>query len=296
MSDVVYEIFPAIGIARVGNAPESFYIGPEQAGGLPILPDEPARPFSASDFRDSEGRLRRQAARFRIWRRATGAEFEEVTLDTKDVREIRWTVHLANKKASWYRFQTSKGQHGYGPNHPLRNAQQQSAEDRRRLIIDPGPRTIAGRGAGGAEAPVEFSRATIPSTYKSGNFPPATLKPHAIETLGALRTDGSGRLLMLGGFGHSGSLHEPPALTDYANNDGWWDDISDGPVRATVQLANGEVIEAKPAWVLVAPPAYAPQIGNLVTLYDTMFDTAVRHLGSRPDIFENGLWKAGREG
>jgi hypothetical protein len=37
---------------------------------IPILPDEPARPFSASDFRDSEGRLRRQAARFRIWRRA----------------------------------------------------------------------------------------------------------------------------------------------------------------------------------------------------------------------------------
>jgi hypothetical protein len=296
MSDVVYEIFPAIGIARVGNAPESFYICPEHAGGLPILPDEPARPFSASDFRDSEGRLRRQAARFRIWRRAPGAEFEEITLDTKDVREIRWTVHLANKKASWYRFQTSKGQHGYGPNHPLRNADRQSAEDRRRLIIDPGSRSIAGRGAGGAEAPVEFSRATIPSTYKSGNFPPATLKPHAIETLGALRTDGSGHLLMLGGFGHSGSLHEPPALTDYANNDGWWDDISDGSVRATVQLANGEVIEAKPAWVLVAPPAYAPQIGNLVTLYDTMFDTAVRHLGARPDIYENGLWKAGREG
>jgi L-Lysine epsilon oxidase N-terminal len=32
MSDVVYEIFPAIGIARVGNAPGSFYIGPELAG------------------------------------------------------------------------------------------------------------------------------------------------------------------------------------------------------------------------------------------------------------------------
>src|SRR4029453_1308572 len=144
MSDVVYEIFPAIGIARVGNAPESFYICPEHAGGLPILPDEPARPFSASDFRDSEGRLRRQGARFRIGGRAPGAEFEEITLDTKDVREIRWTVHLANKKASWYRFLTSKGQHGYGPNHPLRNAELQSPDDRRRLIIDSGPRRISG--------------------------------------------------------------------------------------------------------------------------------------------------------
>jgi L-lysine epsilon oxidase-like protein len=259
MSAVVYEIYPAIGIARVGNAPESFYLGPERAGGLPIPPDAATRAFGASDFRDSEGRLRRQAARFRIWRYATGAEPVEVTLDTEDVREIRWTVHLANKKASWYRFLTSKGQHGYGPNHPLRNAELQSPDDRWRLIIDPGPRSITGRTA----APVDFSAATIPPGYRWGNFPPATLKPHAIETLGTLRTDSSGRLLVLGGFGHSGSLHEPPALTDYANNDGWWDDVSDGPVWATVRLATGEVIEAKPAWALVAPPAYAPQIGNL---------------------------------
>src|SRR6185369_298380 len=98
------------------------------------------------------------------------------------------------------------------------------------------------------------------------NFPSPALKPHAIESLGALRTDGLGRLLVLGGFGHSGSLAQTPALTDYANNDGWWDDVSDGPVRATIRLTNGEIIEAKPAWALVAPPAYAPQIRNLVTL------------------------------
>src|SRR6185369_3478809 len=139
------------------NAPTAFYIGPEVAGGLPILPDEPARAFTAADFRDSEGRLQRQAARFRIWRRTPGSEPEEVTLDTQDVREIRWTVHLANKKASWYRFLTLKGEHGYGPNHPLRNMEQQGTDDRRRLIIDPGPRGITGRNAGGAAAPVEFS-------------------------------------------------------------------------------------------------------------------------------------------
>jgi hypothetical protein len=292
MSDAVYEIFPALGIARVGNAPEAFHIGPEQACGLPILPDGPARAFTAGDFRDSEGRIQRQAARFRIWRRAPGGEPEEVTLETRDVREIRWSVHLANKKASWYRFLTTKGQHGYGPNHPLRNAEVRSPEARRRLVIDPGPRSIAGREA----APVEFSRATIPAGYAGGRFPPETLKPHAIETLGTLRTDGAGRLLVLGGFGHSGSVRDPAALSDYANNDGWWDDISDGPVQASIRLANGEVIEAKPAWALVAPPAYAPQIGNLVTLDDLMFDTAVRHLGSRPDIHEHGHWKGGADG
>ncbi|MGH8224137.1 MAG: LodA/GoxA family CTQ-dependent oxidase, partial [Woeseiaceae bacterium] len=106
MTDVTYEIFPAMGIARVGNAPDTFYIGPEHAGGLPIVPGEPARAFKADDFRDSEGRLQRQAARFRIWRRAPGAAPEEITLDTQNVREIRWTVHVANKKASWYSFQT----------------------------------------------------------------------------------------------------------------------------------------------------------------------------------------------
>jgi len=174
-SDVVYEMFPAVGIARVGNAPESFYIGPEHAGGLPILPDEPARPFSASNLRDSEGRLRRQAARFRVWRRAPGAEFEEVTLDTKDVRAIRGTVHPANK-ASWYRLQTSKGQRGYGPNHPLRNAERQSAEDRQRLIIDLGPRSIAGRGAGGigvAEIASPPSRTVTSAAVRAGAHPAA---------------------------------------------------------------------------------------------------------------------------
>ncbi len=292
MADAVYEIFPAIGIARVGNAPDAFYIGPEQGCGLPILADGSGRAFEASDFRDSEGRLQRQAARFRIWRRLPGAAPEEITLDTSGVQEIRWTAHLANKKSSWYRFQTVKGQNGYAPNHPLRNADVANPEDRWRLIIDPGPRNIAGRDA----APVEFSRSTIPPGYKGGSFPPDTLKPQTIETLGTLRTDAEGRLLLLGGFGHSGSSREPAALTDYANNDGWWDDIADGPVRATIGLASGETIDAKPAWALVAPPAYAPQVGNLVTLDDLVFDVAVRFLGARPDIHEHGQWKGGPQG
>lgn len=38
MSNTVYSIVPAIGIARVGNAPTAFYIGPETEGTLPTLP------------------------------------------------------------------------------------------------------------------------------------------------------------------------------------------------------------------------------------------------------------------
>jgi hypothetical protein len=113
MADETYEIYPAIGIARVGNAPEAFYIGPETAGGLPLPADGSTAPFGAGDFRDGEGRVKRQAARFRVFRSAPGQAPLEITLDSPAVKEIRWTVHLANKKASWYCFQTSRGQHGY---------------------------------------------------------------------------------------------------------------------------------------------------------------------------------------
>ena len=48
--------------------------------------------------------------------------------------------------------------------------------------------------------------------------------------------------------------------------------------------------------MLVGPPAYAPQIGNLVSLDDLICDTAVRFLGARPSIYEHGLWKTGAAG
>jgi len=294
MGERRYAIFPSIGIARVGNAPKDFYIGPETYRGLPILPGAAGQPFKPKHFRDQDGLLRRQAARFRVFRE-TDSGTEELTLDTPDVVHIHWTVHLANKKATWYQFQTSQGEQGYASNHPLRNPDKTTVDERRRLIIDPGPREIAGRSAGG-NGEVSFSRNTIPPGYKGGSFPPPTLKPLGIDTLGSLQTDAQGRLLVLGGSGGSGSIDDQPALPTYANNDGWWDDTSDGPVRATIVLASGERIEAAPAWVIVAPPKYAPQLANLVTLYDTIFDVAVRLQGARPDLYANGLWNGGATG
>lgn len=285
-----YSIYPAIGVARVGNAPDAFYIAPESEGALPTKPD--GAPIDQNGFRDSNGRLLRQAARFRIYRSIDGGTPEEVTLSTPGVSSIRWTVHLANKKASWYEFQTSKGEDGYAPNHPLRNAKQTSQAERQALVIDPGPRTTFGIEAD----PVPFSRDTIPHGYPGG-FPPETLEPYSIDTLGELRTDAQGRLLVLGGYGRSGSEIDPPQIAQYANNDGWWDDTSDGPVSARVIFENGDPdIVIADAWALVGPPGYAPQIPNLVTLYDTIFDIVTRKQGLRPDIFENGFWKSGPDG
>lgn len=283
---VEYKIFPAIGVARVGNARESFYIGPETYRGLPINPD--GNPFTERDFRDENGALRRQAARFRVYRINNGVA-EEVTLQTAGVQSIEWNVHLANKKPSWYEFQAGEGEHGYASNHPLRNSK---VTNRHELLIDAGPRQISGARRAG----VRFDKESVPQGYNGAHFPPGPLYPmnDSISTLGELRTDNSGRLLVLGGHGISGSTNKEP-IQNYANNDGWWDDTSDGPVSATVVLSTGERIVAEPAHVVVAPPKYAPQLANLVTLYDTIFDAMVRS-GYYPEIYAGGFWKSGPNG
>ena len=54
----VFKIHPAIGVARVGDSPDDFFIGPERIG------EEPNPP---GGFKDSQCRIKRQAARFRIF-------------------------------------------------------------------------------------------------------------------------------------------------------------------------------------------------------------------------------------
>ncbi len=278
-----FKIYPPIGIARVGDSPTAFYVGPEVYRGLPTTVD--GKPIDEKELRDDgrhnhqdKGKMARQAARFRVFR-----DGQEVTLDTPGVKSITWTVHLANKKASWYAFQTNEGELGYASTHPLRNP---SVTDRQSLMIDAGPRHISGRATSG----VHFDAASAPANYTGVNFPSGPLKPvgKAIETLGELRTDSHGRLLVLGGLGVSGTTNETVEIGNYANNDGWWDDTSDGPVSAEIVTDKG-TFTASAARVLVGPPSYAPQIPNLVTLWDTIFDQAVR-AGHYPDIQRNGIW------
>jgi hypothetical protein len=117
-----------------------------------------------------------------------------------------------------------------------------------------------------------------------------------IKTLGELQTDGDGRLLVLGGFGIAGTASTDYAITDFANSEGWWDDTSDGTVAAVVEFTDGTPpVKVVPGRVIVSVPGFAPQIPNLTTLWDTIFDVAVRN-GSFPAIWENGLWKKGPEG
>jgi hypothetical protein len=79
-------IHPSIGVARVGNSKDEFYIGPEVLEPLPQPP---------GFYKDAEGALKREAVRFRIYGyNASGEVVAELTADSAD---IKWTVHVANK-------------------------------------------------------------------------------------------------------------------------------------------------------------------------------------------------------
>jgi hypothetical protein len=240
---VRYAIYPGLGIARVGNAPEEYFIGPEAPGRLPI---------PENGFKDSEGRVKRQAARFRVYGlNETGEAVREITADEA---EITWRVHLANRKAGWYQFNNAMDLGDYAMEARYRN-QDTLGDERKTLIIDPGPRSIGGRDASGV-------------LFDSGEFMGKRV------ALGELRTDGQGRLLVLGGFGHSASYNNAQATT-FANNDGWHDDVSDGPVRATIKI-DGTEHEAEPAMLAVTPPNFGPGLYGVVTMYDVVFDLFCR--------------------
>lgn len=286
-----YRIHPKIGIARVGNSPTEFYIGPEKTGGLPIECDPRGNPVLVDGvpkpvrkFKDIAGAIKRQAARFKIFEYDKDNEGREISLQDGNVKEIRWTVHVANKKAIWYEFSELRGDLMFGPENSyeeqhiaMRNANL-IGKGRQSYIIDPGPRTV-----NKPKQKVPFSRYNIPATYPFGSFPPSGLNPQDIDTLGEIMMDDAGRLLFLGGFGSAGGTG---GITSFAGTDGWWDDVSDGFVLATIVFKDGRSIDLEPAWIIVGSPKYAPELINIITLDDCIFDTSVRGLNYDKKLYD----------
>jgi hypothetical protein len=320
----IYKIHPAIGTARIGNSAE-YYLAPEAPGALPLDPNS-GKPIYAGGgpgvpaqniFHDASGALKKQAARFKVYAydNANPADLgTRVAVGTtkiggKTVTGIEWTVYLANKKASWFQFQELTGSGLAGdagylannaanpggnnqslPYNPLRSNVLFGLSDdpatiddpkRRQLILDPGPRTVSGPNAN----PQEF------------NVAAKGLQPFEITTLGRILTDGESNLIVLGGNGSSGTTDRPIQLSvspnDYANNSGWFDDISDGPVSGALVLEDGTKLPIDvAAWVLCGPPKYAPEIVNIVTMYDTMYDIFVRLFGLNPSLYQNGQFQS----
>jgi hypothetical protein len=244
---VACKIHPAIGIARVGNSPDQFFVGPE----MPGVCDVPAGGYkdAGDPGKGIPPRVKRQAARFRIF----GYDRDGKVVSELTSREatITWTVHLANKKAEWFEFNGSDGEHGK-PKSPRRN---KKITDRKKLIIDPGSRTITGPGQVALFAGGEFMGIPVP--------------------LGEIRTEKDGRLLVIGGFGKSGTSDKALPIKHYANNDGWYDDVSDGPVTAQVTLKGGLQLTATPSWVIVGPPDFSPPTRHFVTFHDIAVEAAI---------------------
>jgi L-Lysine epsilon oxidase N-terminal/L-lysine epsilon oxidase C-terminal domain len=245
-------IHPSIGIARVGNSEGAFFCGPE------VVDPSPEQP---GFYRQTQaGALKRQAARFRVYGYDTdGNVVAELNADNA---EIDWRVHLANKKAAWYQFQLALDipEAMSAPPSMLRNV---SIGDRAKLAIDPGERQVTGRNTeGGAQ-----------HVFDTGCF---MGKP---VYLGEIRTDPKGRLIVLGGHGKSAS-HDGLRAVTFANNEGWHDDVADGPVTATVRF-QGRSLDVDPAWIVVAPPNYAPLQKSVRTMWDLMRDVAIANLGLR---------------
>jgi hypothetical protein len=244
-------IHPGIGIARIGDSADDFVIGPEVIG---------AR---APRLRDGGGALKRQAARFHIYGiDENGGAVDELTSDND---EITWTVHVANRKAAWYRFIAALDiPEAADIQCALRNPTVKG-QDRHTLVIDPGPKSVADRSRSG-DAELRLDGGTFEGEDVS---------------LGELRTDEKGRLLVLSGLGISKSprdkpLYIPEDRDSFNNADDWYDDTSDGPVTAEVKIG-GQAIPVEGAWVVVAPPDYAPDVVGWRTMADLLTDLYVEN-------------------
>jgi hypothetical protein len=240
-----YRIHPGIGIARVGNSPKDFFIGPEAPGIPPMLNKPDAPRFPKGRYKDDQGRIKRQGARFRIYEYTYDAAgvLSDVREITAADAQIEWGVHLANRKAAAENFlQVGRRNQGLAENE---------------LVIDAQMQTI-----GGSDRPMQ----RLQGSFRGVAVP-----------LGDTLTDSDGRLIVLGGFGTSRSVPPGQDIRHFANNDGWCDDVSDGPVTATVRLNGASTsIQAVPAWVIITPPDFAPPIENVITLYDVVYNAMVQ--------------------
>jgi len=247
---MVFRIYPSIGVARLGNDLTQFYIGSETPGHPGFDVDAQGNETAIARYKVDDDQIKRQAARFRLF---------DVPNDGTAPREaqlpagatVEWTVHLVNKKAAVDR--TS------GP--PSQPKRPQLVANAGPLLIDPGPRSISGASTSGVKFDTgEFRGRRVP--------------------LGELRTDRNQNLLVLGGFGFSSSVPTGAALNSFYTNPGWHDDAADGPVTARIHMPDGSTVgNIAPAWVMVGPPDFAPEIPGVVTLFDIIAQVGDEHFG-----------------
>ncbi|MEP2781088.1 MAG: LodA/GoxA family CTQ-dependent oxidase [Pseudoruegeria sp.] len=256
-------IHPAIGLSRIGNSADEWFLTPDVRG---------AAPQDADGYRDADGHIKKQVARFRIFATHADGEVREITADDG---EIEWRVEVANLKAGWYEFHYAFDLPVTGIEPPGKRNAGIAGADREALNIRPSRKVISGRNVAG----------------NAFRFDDGTFFDKRVD-LGEVRTDDAGRLLFFGGNGTSAPRDAGQTPTTFANNDLWHDDVCDGPVRARVQIG-GQTFEATPAHIVVAPPNFGPGLFGIVTMDDVIQDLFIR-LGQIADparpSFTNDIW------
>jgi len=244
-----FRIFPSIGIARLGED-TNFFLCPERPGDDPgeLKADGTVTPVT--HFKNAtKTKIRKQGARFHIFESEDGVSWRPANLPASAT--VKWTVTLENKKSAVNRPDAPS----IAPVRPVVPDANQS------MVIKGGTRDINGPNA--ASTPFKGPYET---TAPDGT-------PFKVDVeLGQLRTDGQGRLIVLGGKGFSSAPADVPLGVSFYRNPKWHDDVADGPVTAKIQLSpTSTPVDAEGgAWVVVAPPDYAPALNCPVTLFDVL--------------------------
>jgi hypothetical protein len=239
-----YRIFPSIGIARLGQD-RDYFIGPE-------IPGRRASELDGSEVQrlkdGTRTKIRKQAARFHLFQSDDGTTWTRANFPAGAL--VTWSVTLCNKKAAIAR----------PPEPPIKPTRPQVPPANNNMVIDGGTVSVSGRKAAAARLAGKFSVTTAAGPFQ------------ADVELGEASTDGDGNLIVLGGNGISGAPANTPLGASFYHNPNWYDDVSDGPVTAEIDLGGGAAkIKAEGgAWVVVAPPDFAPEISGVVTLYDVL--------------------------
>jgi len=256
-----YAIHPGIGIARVGNHPTAFFLSCEQPDGPHIEFDAMGNEVPLTKYR-LDGMLKRQGVRFRVFEYEMDDNDNVVGQPSEVVdgeRHVRWSVSLANRKGA-ARILDYRGQPAWDSD--------AAAEFRNKGVVGANRDTLVITN----EFPVISGKGQTASPSKLGQF----LTEKDIF-LGELQTDVQGRLIVLGGKGHCKGPTATPG-GGFADNDGWHDDTCDGSVTAKiVQDGQPDIDVEGAAWVIVAPPDFAPAVGGLITMYERAFEAGVKN-------------------
>ncbi|MDI3287006.1 LodA/GoxA family CTQ-dependent oxidase [Polyangium sp. 15x6] len=291
-----FRIYPSIGVARLGNGPAL----KDQAIFSPEIPWDNLYKTDEQYLTD-DGKIKKQAQRFYVYEcDAQGVPVKRV--DPNEYR-IEWHVEVANKKPFWYNFNNcldlsilSTNQNlspnfakeklapGIGATQRNPNVLDMHVRDpehpynyRKELVNRPGLTTVrSGDGLTPLRGHFPFPEHDHSNGDQSGKkvsrLAMSLNTEHKDVNLGSIEYD-DGALIFYAADGKSASLNPSDLNTDFADNSNWFDDICDGRVTATL-VSRGddsriELTDAQSAaWIVTAPPDYAPQIQPIATMYD----------------------------